>query len=337
MANTIRLTTQSNILTLSRNFLKVMEKRILYAIVDTVSPRLNHEITEKVSKAAFEERGLEYHGKELSYQLGTFDISKITYRAKDICRPDQYEQLRDALEGLKNRSFILDTPEMTMGTSLVLKYKFSKRAEIIELTIDEELFQILLNLDYGYTTLQAKVAISLSSEYATKIYELLCKVRDKDFFIYTLEELRFFTDTTNLYEKTNDWKKRVLDVAKKKLDESEATDIRFTYKEIKKGRAIVGFKFFIIKTEKSHEYQNIMRQRQPSANWDMPLWATAALKTHGIQLKGKSKEYALAFYKKYPEDAFKRKIEEYVLKAHDSQKAVAPYLMKSIKNDLGIK
>jgi plasmid replication initiation protein len=152
-----------------------------------------------------------------------------------------------------------------------------------------------------------------------------------------LEELRFFTDTTNLYEKTNDWKKRVLDVAKKKLDESEATDIRFTYKEIKKGRSIVGFKFSIIKTDKSHEYQNIMRQRQPSANWDMPLWATSLLKSHGIQLKGKSKEYALAFFKKYPEDTFKFKIEEYVLKALDSQKAVAPYLMKSIKNELGIK
>jgi plasmid replication initiation protein len=245
------LRVQTNIISLSKSSLSVPERRILYVIIDTISPYL------------FDKIGL-LNGKEIDYKKGAFDMSKICYKASDICRADDYGELRAALESLKNKAVCFETDKMYYGSSLILKYKFEKGSEILELGIDEELYKMLLDIKNGYTLFQVKVALSLSSVYAMKIYELLAKWRNRTEFYISLEEIRHITDSISIYQNIADFTKRVIDVAKKQLDDSNITDLRFTYSYKKWGRKVVGFNINIIKTDNSHEFENKTKEHKIS-------------------------------------------------------------------------
>ena len=271
----MKVTAQSNVISLSKSNLTIPERRILYVIVDSVSPYLQDEI----SKAK---------GKEIDYKKGAFDISKITYQAKDICRPEHYGELRVALESLKSKSICFETNKMFYGSSLILKYKFDKGSEILELGIDEELYQMLIDYKNNYTLLQVKVALSFSSLHTMKIYELLAKWRTRPQFYVSIEELRHLTNTITSYTKIASWKKRVLETAKRELDTSDITDLRFNYKEKKHGRKIVGFDISIIKTNNSHEFKSTEKKevQQLSAKWIMSAEMERFFNRIGLVWKG---------------------------------------------------
>jgi len=262
-------------LTMSRiGFKSVYEKRVVYAIVESMSKYLKGIIDTNVK------------GKEINYQLGAF-IDEVSYYAHSLEGNRQnYPLLRKALDRLKEESIKIETHNETINTSFVLKYKWQKGSEIIKLNVDRELFQLLANIVKGYTLIQMKTALTLSSLHSMKIYELLCSYRKKKKFYISLEELKFITNTLDKYPNTAHFKIRVLDTAKKELDNNPHTDLKFTYKDVKKGKRIVGFDIYVKKTNKSVEEQKLKKQISPL--WDVPLSVANYLKNEKIELKGQS-------------------------------------------------
>lgn len=59
---------------------------------------------------------------------------------------------------------------------------------------------------------------------------------------FTFENLKQRFKLKDKYSKANDFKRWILDIAKKELDES--SPYSFNYIEVKEGRKVVGFKFF---------------------------------------------------------------------------------------------
>ncbi|PIS45479.1 MAG: hypothetical protein COT22_05035, partial [Ignavibacteria bacterium CG08_land_8_20_14_0_20_37_9] len=152
----------------------------------------------------------------------------------------------------------------------------------------KELMQFLQDLTHGYTTYQIKTALSLSSIYSMKIYEIICKWRGLKKFYISIEDLRFYTNTIDKYDNVYDLKKRVLEAARKELKDNKDTDLQFNYKDHKEGRNIIGFYIYPIKTKNAFEEQKIKKSVSP--RWDLSKELVTALEKQNILLKGATLE-----------------------------------------------
>jgi plasmid replication initiation protein len=318
----ILTTAQSNVITLSRSNLTVPQRRILFAIIETISPYLRRDI--EMQK-----------GREISYQLGVFDISKIVYKASDLCRPELFGELRTALNQLKSKNYFIETEDMSFGSSLILKYKFDARSEYIELAIDEELFRMCIDLSKGYTLYQTSVALSFTSSYAMKIYELLAKWRNEPKFFVSIEEIRRLTDTNTKYLMIAQFKQRVLETSKEQLDQSDITDLRFRYKDKKVGKRIVGFDITVIKTDKSHEYEKQITTNAPSLRWDFKKTLIDNFASYGIVVKGETAKIIKAYKANFGERRLAEDLEKFAEQAKNNKaRSVPGYIMSCFKNEM---
>ena len=111
-----------------------------------------------------------------------------------------------------------------------------------------------------------------------------------------IEELRFITNTEKKYTATKDFKKRVLDSAKKELDSSDFTDLTFTYEDIKKGRSISGFRIHIFHTKNDKLIKNKLT-KQVSPNWDFEKPVIDYLNRNKINFNGANRELLKSFFK----------------------------------------
>jgi plasmid replication initiation protein len=124
----------------------------------------------------------------------------------------------------------------------------------IKIMLDPSLGRFFLKLkDTGcFTKYGFKNVIRMKSHYSFRIYELL-KQRQKfgrrEFTYSGLREILDIDETD--YKLYGDFKRSVLNTAKKEIE--QLTDIDFQLTEIKEGKQVVGFSFSIFK----NKYQNI--------------------------------------------------------------------------------
>jgi plasmid replication initiation protein len=318
----IATTVQSNVITLSRSNFTVPQRRVLFAIIETLSPYLRGNL------------GFT-HGKEISYQTALDNIGKITYKASDLSRAENYGELRTALLQLEDKKYFIETEDFELRTRLILQSKFLKRTEYIELIINTELFDILLDVSKGYTLYQTKVALSFSSIYAMKLYEVLAKWRAVPKFYISIDELRRLTDTHVKYTKANDLKKNVLDLAKEQLDQSDITDLRFRYREKKQGKRIIGFDITVIKTDKSHEYEKQITTNAPSLRWDFKKTLIENFDFYGIVVKGETEKIIKAYKANFGERRLAEDLERFAEQAkNNNARSVPGYIMSCFKNEM---
>ena len=325
------LTVQSNSITLSKiNFGSIYQKRVLYAIIDSVSPHLKSAVTYSLVKN---------NPIDINYEKCLFnEFDKVTYKARDLENSRQnYPLLRKALEELKGNTIKItnDKGDIT-GTSFVTKFKWLKGSDKIILTVDRELYEFLFELHKGYTLFQLKTAMSLPSIHSMKIYELIAKWRGKEKFYISIEDLRFVTDTLDKYKNNGNFKLKVLDAAKRHLDDNKDTDLRFDYEIVKKGRAIAGFNIYVVHTAKSREIKKELNSVSP--NWFLPKTIQNVLESMKINVKGKTLEYLSSYFLLIKEDETKmiEQLRFWESMALKNERTVQGYVMNSVKNELNI-
>lgn len=118
---------------------------------------------------------------------------------------------------------------------------------IVGARISDELRPFFVNLKKNDTEYKLLYLVRLKSIYSIRTYELLKMCEDNVQVEFDLNFLKKFYDIESpAYDRINNIKSRVLNVAQKEID--EMTDIAFEYQLIKKGRKCVGIGF--IKTTK---------------------------------------------------------------------------------------
>lgn len=131
---------------------------------------------------------------------------------------------------------------------------------ILKLTIHKEMEPFLFDLADYYTAYHLENIRPLGSSYSIRIYELL-KMHEKQKnkqCEYTIEELRSMMGITTEYGRYNDFKRYVLEQAKKDL--KEKTDVKFTYKEEKLGRSVNKIIFTIKENSEEKDSRNKARE-----------------------------------------------------------------------------
>jgi plasmid replication initiation protein len=174
----------------------------------------------------------------------------------DVEKHTSYEAMKRAVEGLYEAGFAyskLDERSGKIGhykSRWVDKIGYIDDLGCVELVFASDVIPLITRLEARYTEYELKQVVGLQSEYAIRLYELIIQWRSvgKTNPI-SLTELREKLGLVDEYKRIEAFKRRVLDLAVKQINEH--TDITVEYEQHKNGKVITGFTFrFKVKKDK---------------------------------------------------------------------------------------
>lgn len=245
---------QSYILTTAKYDFSVYEKRILYRVVQTIQRHLNGQKLNSNFKIQEELFGTEF----------TMPISAFLKDNED----KNYPRIKKAFEALQQKFIKYEDDEIWFSAGIIGGVTLEKRADTIEFFIDKRIYKPLLSFSKGFRKLQLQTAMQCDSVYAMRFYELISG--QKTPLTYSIENLKEMFQISDKYERVNDFRKYVLDIAKRELD--KCSPYTFDYKMNKNGRAFTSVTFF-------PKYQAQFRdidleskdlKKQIALSWDLP-------------------------------------------------------------------
>jgi len=156
-----------------------------------------------------------------------------------------YETLKEEAESLLEVKLKLpvENKKDFLYASLFSSVEYKSNLGVLELSFDPKLKPYLLQLKGNFTTYELQYVFPMKSQYSIRLYELLKQYATFGKRHFTLENLRHILSLEEKYPNFADFKKRVIEPAKKEC--VEHSDITFSYNPIKQGRKTVAIDFFI--------------------------------------------------------------------------------------------
>jgi hypothetical protein len=218
---------QSYILTTAKYDFSAYEKRIMYRLIefaqDEIKGIMIRDNMHKITPTLF--------GRE------------ITMPVADILKDEDdknYDKAKRAFRTLSQKHIEYEDDEIWQFTPIITNPKIKKSAGISKFYVFDDIWRCLLDFTKGYRKYELVTAMQFQSVYSMRMYELMSG--QKRPLEFTFEDLKLRFGVKDKYKLTANFKARVLDVAKKELDEN--SPYSFNYIEVKEGRKVVGFKFF---------------------------------------------------------------------------------------------
>ena len=171
---------------------------------------------------------------KLEYTIHVQDIETITGRKWNL------KQLREATESIGSRMFEIETPEQIRQIWLFSNVDYILGTGSFTVGINPKASPYFFDLKNNFTALQLKSVLNCSSKYAKRLYAIACQWRSVGSKRFEIEELKKMLGLID--KKGNEqfveitaFKKFVLEIAKKQINEN--TDIEIDFELKKRGRS----------------------------------------------------------------------------------------------------
>lgn len=192
-------------------------------------------------------------GREFCDSIEELKDKELIIHAEDymkafgVERQSAYESLKKAVLGLFEAKWGYRFVN-SKGNIEVAYERFTQSAKYVEneatvkFMFANSIIPMLVELERNFTSYEIEQVANLQSRYAMRLYECLIRFKASKLLNITLDELRFrFGLLDTEYKAMGDFKKRVLDMAVKDINDN--TDITVSYDQHKQGRTITGFTF----------------------------------------------------------------------------------------------
>ena len=157
---------------------------------------------------------------------------------------NEYQRARFITKSMmKHVIEIYDDKEGLTQVNLFFKIHYPKDKPYVEAIFHPDLLPYLLQLKEQFTSYDIRNTLPLSSLYAIRIYQFLKQYLPIGERRFSVDELKEILGVEQKYKQYYDFKKNVLLIAQKELNEH--CDLTFLFKEIKKGRKVEFVKFII--------------------------------------------------------------------------------------------
>ena len=172
-----------------------------------------------------------------------------------VCRIDynngkNYKDVKEAIENLQKKQFSVENENgIKMLCAWISKAKQQKGNGTIRIRLDEDLREYLLAVSKNFTQCQLCSILLMKSQYSPRIYELLKLYTWMGVCSFDIDKLKRQLVCEN-YERFPDFKRNVLDIAVREIN--EFTDIEVSWEPVKIGKRIAQIKF-IVKPQEGRE------------------------------------------------------------------------------------
>jgi plasmid replication initiation protein len=212
---------QPNLITRSSDQMNVIEKRLLYLVINKMETRIN------IQEDLF---------KNIEFQIPFKDTGETNYT-----------RIKEAVEKLQTRKInLIDDVKEKRLTSIVPFPYVKIEKGVITLKMLGDVIPYFVELKNGFTQYELEAALALTSVYSQKLYELLSRWKDLKTWEVGLEELKLILSAEN-YTRFADFRRNCIDGPLEEI--ADKTELLATYLPLKEGRKVVGLKFNI-KTKK---------------------------------------------------------------------------------------
>ncbi|GMO37992.1 MAG: hypothetical protein Pg6B_10100 [Candidatus Azobacteroides pseudotrichonymphae] len=134
-------------------------------------------------------------------------------------------QIKKALENLQKRTIPYENEGVCTTMNLLVKPKIFQFNRTVTLRLHQEVYEALLNLPHNYQKQELEAVMTFRSIYTRRFYDLL-KGQNEPIH-YSIESIRTLLELGDKYKKTHDFLKRVVEQARKELDQQGT--FSFTY------------------------------------------------------------------------------------------------------------
>lgn len=247
------LVTKHNKLVEARYSLSLQEQRLVLWIVSQIEP--DDDIL----------TGFTIPIKELAKFLGVEKNKNL------------YSEMKDITRGLVTKLIEIDDLEKdrTVQTAWLSEAEYKYGEGMVQVNMSPTLRGYLIGLKEQFTTYSLRIAVSLKSSYAIRMYELLMQYKTIGERVIEIEDLRTYLGLKpEQYSKYSMFKKRTIEISQKEINAK--SDIYFEFEEIKKGRKVASIRFII---KRNADYGEVVK---------LPLGDQTGvqlvdrLKTHGV-------------------------------------------------------
>lgn len=217
------LIVQANEITLAKYNYDLIEKRVLYIIID------------KVRKRYVENKPTDNTNEDL---FGNFTIR---FKPSELREVDNMNRIYDRLNDFKKKSFEINNEEEWSSINLLTRATHKKKENYFEMEISPSALRFFVELSERFTAYSLSVALSFGSTYTQRFYELCQMWRNRGFFEYSVAELRTLFGLEDSYKTYGEFKRAIIDKAQKELYKSynsetqPCSDIYFKYEVKEKG------------------------------------------------------------------------------------------------------
>lgn len=153
----------------------------------------------------------------------------------------QIESMVEGKNGGMKKKFVV-LPLMAMAT-------YQEGEATITAQFNNKLKPYLLNLAGNFTQAEIRQLFKLKSFYSYRLYWLLKQYQTFGERYIELGELREMLNLQEKYDRFQDFKVKVINAAMRELKD---TDMAFTYEPVKKGKTVVGIRFYFSPEESAH-------------------------------------------------------------------------------------
>ena len=151
-----------------------------------------------------------------------------------------HSRVKAALKSLHQKTFTYSDDGVWECFSISATPRIRRRSSKVSFIVDARVWDVLLDFSRGFSRYDLRVAFTLESSYAMRMYELLAG--QKDPIIYSIDALRKEFKLEGKYALTKDFIKRVIESANNELDSK--TPITFTYTPLKEGKKFTRILFY---------------------------------------------------------------------------------------------
>jgi len=245
---------QTYILTLAKYDANIYVKRILTHIV---SASQDYVEGQKVSSTVVDIEEDLFRNRQY-----TLDAKEILFGEKD----KNYKRVYDAFDYMQSKFFLYEDDDIRFRVPFITAVYSKKSNGLIRFHISELVYKAFTDYTKGFRKYELNVSLSLTSVYSMRLYEVFSG--QKTPIIYTIEKLKGMFNIQDKYKKHTDLIKRVIEPAKKELDEK--SPVSFEYSVIKRGAKFHAIKFYPIDISQNRDENlesNDLRQKV-NLSWD---------------------------------------------------------------------
>lgn len=214
--------------------------------------KANNLIRSRYKLSALEQKALNFMISQIKPQDDL--TSEKEFNIKDFCLVcgidaeggANYKYIKNTLKNIADKSVYVPTEEGETLIRWLSTVDINKNSGIVSYKFFERVIPFIHHLQEKFTQFELINTLAMKSQYSIRLYELLKSY--ESLFIYTVE-LEEFKNILSVdkYKRYPDFRRFVLDTAIKEIN--EYTDIKVTYKPIKKGRKISILEFTIKKKD----------------------------------------------------------------------------------------
>lgn len=222
---------QSYILTVAKYDFSVYEKRILYRLVEIAQDDVPQPLRENIRKVEPSECGV-----------------NITMHVADILKDEtdkNYSKAKAAFKKLAEKGIEYEDSDTWLYTSIIEHPQIEKNTGLVTFHVFDPVWKCILDFGSGYRKYELATAMSFKSVYSMRMYEFLSG--QKTPISCNIEDLLERFKLKGQYKRISTFEEKVLNVAKKELDEH--SPYSFTYERItipsrgRQGFKVTGYTF----------------------------------------------------------------------------------------------